>query len=173
MVPKATSFPLVVYNIPGRTASNIEPATQRSLAGIEMIVGVKEASGDIGQIAEVVRQCPSDFAVLSGDDGLTLPILSVGGRGVISVSANAFPRETSRVVDLWLEGKVDEARREHLRLLPVHQSMFLESNPGPVKALLASQGHLAPEVRLPLAWPSEDTLAKVRAICDDAGVRLA
>ena len=169
----AVSLPSVLYNIPGRTGVDLSVETLRRLGDVPEIVAIKEATGNVMRAQQILAACGDRFVVLSGDDGLTLPILSVGGQGVISVSANALPKEVSRVVSLFFEGEHEEARREHLRLLPVHQAMFVESNPGPVKGLIAARGHIAPEVRLPLVWPADEVLAGVRRVCDDANVSLA
>lgn len=166
----AVPLPTVLYNIPGRTGVDLAVETLERLGDVAPIVAIKEATGNVLRSQEILARCGDRFTVLSGDDALTLPVLSVGGRGVISVTANAFPREVCRVVERWVAGDAGGARAEHLRLAPVHQAMFLESNPGPVKAVLAAAGHLAPEVRLPLAWPTEATVARVRAICDAANV---
>ncbi len=166
----AVPLPAVLYNIPGRTGVDLAVETLARLADVDAIIGIKEATGNVLRSQQILAELGDRFTVLSGDDALTLPVLAVGGRGVISVTANAFPREVVEVVERWDAGDVEDARRRHLRLVPVHQAMFLESNPGPVKALLAAAGHLAPEVRLPLAWPSEATVATVRAICEAAEV---
>lgn len=166
----AVSLPSVLYNIPGRTGVDLSLDTLERLCDVPEIVGIKEATGNVMRSQEILARLGDRVTVLSGDDALTLPVLSVGGRGVISVTANAFPRETSDVCRRFFDGDVDGARELHLRLLPVHQSMFCESNPGPVKALLAAAGHLAPEVRLPLAWPSEAALAHVRGAAEKAGL---
>ncbi len=169
----AVSLPSVLYNIPGRTGVDLSVETLRRLADVPEIVAIKEATGNVMRAQQILATCGDRFAVLSGDDSLTLPMLSVGGQGVISVSANALPEAVSRVVSLFFEGEHAAARAEHLRLLPVHQAMFVESNPGPVKGLLAQRGHIAPEVRLPLVWPADDVIAGVREICDVANVSLA
>jgi 4-hydroxy-tetrahydrodipicolinate synthase len=160
----AVPLPTVLYNIPGRTGVDLAVDTLERLGDVKAIVAVKEATGNVMRSQEILARCGDRFIVLSGDDALTLPIVAVGGKGVISVTANAFPRETSEVARLALRGDFDAARALHLRLLPVHQSMFIESNPGPVKAILAAAGHMAPLVRLPLAWPTDATIAKVREI---------
>lgn len=167
---RAVPLPAVLYNIPKRTGVDLAVDTLRSLADVPEIIGVKEATGNVQRSQHAIAVCGDRFAILSGDDALTLPILSVGGRGVISVTANAFPAETSAVPRLWAEGRTEEARREHLRLLPVHEVMFVESNPGPVKAVLADAGHVAPEVRLPLVWPEAGSLGMVRAAVEAAGL---
>jgi len=168
----AVPLPSVLYNIPGRTGIDLAVDTLERLGDVPEIVAVKEATGNVQRSQQILARCGDRFAVLSGDDSLTLPVLSVGGAGVISVTANAFPEATCRVPRLWFQGKTAEARREHLRLLAVHQAMFVESNPGPVKGLLAHAGLMAPEVRLPLVWPADDVIAGVRAICDAAGVSI-
>jgi 4-hydroxy-tetrahydrodipicolinate synthase len=145
-----TRLPLLVYNIPGRTASNILPATMARLAEIEFVVGVKEACGDAVQISQVVASCPDDFTVLSGDDGMTLPVLAVGGRGVISTISNVAPVEVVALVRAFLSGDVTGARRSHERLLPLIEALFCETNPIPLKAALAILGRIGEEIRLPL-----------------------
>jgi 4-hydroxy-tetrahydrodipicolinate synthase len=145
-----TRLPLLVYNIPGRTASNILPATMARLAEIEFVVGVKEACGDAVQISQVVASCPDDFTVLSGDDGMTLPVLAVGGRGVISTISNVAPVEVVALVRAFLSGDVTGARRSHERLLPLIEALFCETNPIPLKAALAMLGRIGEEIRLPL-----------------------
>lgn len=160
----AAELPLIVYNIPGRTASNILPATLARLAHIEYVVGVKESCGDIDQIAHVVAQCPDDFAVLSGDDALTLPLMSVGGDGVISTTANVAPAEMIELVRAFARGDVARALEIHQRLLPLFDALFCETNPIPVKAALELMGLVGPEIRLPLTpitQPSRDNLEVV------------
>ena len=149
-IARDTGLPLVVYNIPGRTASNILPATLARLADVEHVVGVKEACGDLAQISEVVARCPESFSVLSGDDVLTLPILAVGGKGVISTTSNVAPREMVELVRAFRSGDHARALRLHQRLLPLFQALFCETNPIPVKAALALQGRIRDEIRLPL-----------------------
>jgi len=149
-VARETGLPLFVYNIPGRTASNILPATLARLADVEHVVGVKEACGDIAQISEVVARCPDSFSVLSGDDALTLPVLAVGGKGVISTTSNVAPREMVELVRAFRAGDHARALRTHQRLLPLFQALFCETNPIPVKAALVLQGRIRDEIRLPL-----------------------
>jgi 4-hydroxy-tetrahydrodipicolinate synthase len=149
-IARDTAFPLVVYNIPGRTASNILPSTLARLADVEHVVGVKEACGDIAQISEVVALCPEAFTVLSGDDVLTLPVLAVGGRGVISTASNIAPREVVELVRAFRAGDHARALRMHQRLLPLFKALSCETNPIPVKAALALQGRIRDELRLPL-----------------------
>ena len=168
-IAKATALPLIFYNIPGRTASNITPETQEKLAGIEYIVGVKEASGDIDQMADVVRRCPSSFDVLSGDDAMTLPLLSVGGKGVISTSSNIVPHEMVELVKSFREGDVARARQIHFQLMPVFDALFCETNPIPVKAALSMLGKIGDEIRLPLTPISREGADRVRGLLSDLG----
>ncbi|MGI9592567.1 MAG: 4-hydroxy-tetrahydrodipicolinate synthase [Myxococcota bacterium] len=149
-VARESGLPLVVYNIPGRTGSNILPATLGRLALVDGIVGVKEACGDIAQIAEVIAACPEEFAVLSGDDALTLPLCAIGGKGVISTSSNVVPVEMAALVRAVAAGELAEARRIHYRLLPLFDALFCETNPIPVKSAVAMLGLAGDELRLPL-----------------------
>lgn len=153
----AVPLPSVLYNIPGRTGVDLALETLERLSDVPEIVAVKEATGNVLRSQQILARCGDRFAVLSGDDALTLPILSVGGAGVISVAANLLPKPTSQVTRLFFEGRYEEARDLHLRLVPVHEVLFIESNPGPVKAALAERGVIGPGVRLPLAWPTEAT----------------
>ena len=145
-----TGLPVVIYNIPGRTASNIAPETIGRLAEIENIVGVKEASGDLDQMSHVVAACPSDFSVLSGDDALILPLMAVGGHGVISTSSNVAPERVAGLVRMAAGGDFTGARHEHHALLPLFDVLFCETNPIPVKAACAALGYCGEEIRLPL-----------------------
>jgi len=149
-VARATQFPLVAYNIPGRTGSNILPDTIARLAEIEQVVGVKESCGDLHQISQVIARVPSDFAVLAGDDWATLPQLAIGGAGVISTCSNLVPREMVELVRAFARGDAARARELHYRLLPLCDALFSETNPIPVKAALAMRGKLEEELRLPL-----------------------
>ncbi|MBM4385112.1 MAG: 4-hydroxy-tetrahydrodipicolinate synthase [Deltaproteobacteria bacterium] len=149
-VANATQFPLVAYNVPGRTGSNVQPDTIARLAEIEHVVGVKESSGDLHQISQVIARVPSDFAVLAGDDWATLPQLAIGGAGVISTCSNLVPREMCELVHAFRRGDLARARELHYRLLPLCDSLFCETNPIPIKAALAMRGKLEEELRLPL-----------------------
>ena len=149
-VAEATALPVVVYNVPGRTGSNIEARTTLELATIPNIVGVKEASGNLGQIMDVIRDRPPHFSVLSGDDALTLAVMAGGGDGVISVTSNATPRAMAELVDCAARGDADGARDRHFRLAPWMHAAFVESNPIPVKAALAMIGRIENVLRLPL-----------------------
>jgi 4-hydroxy-tetrahydrodipicolinate synthase len=169
-IARETDFPLVVYNIPGRTASNMSPATLARLADIEQVVGVKEASGDLGQISEIVARCPEDFSVLSGDDALTLPILAVGGVGVISTSANVAPAEMVEMVNAFRAGDLPRARAIHLRLLPLFSVLFCETNPIPVKAAVAEMGRISDEIRLPLTEITQPNRERLKVVLKEFGL---
>jgi len=169
-VARASGLPLVVYNIPGRTASNILPATMARLAEIEHVVGVKESSGDIAQISRVVAACPRSFSVLSGDDALTLPVIAVGGCGVISATSNVAPREMVELVRAARSGELAEARRLHLRLLPLFDALFCETNPIPVKAALALLGLVDDEIRLPLTPLGAANRERLQAVLKEQGI---
>lgn len=166
----ATGLPLIVYNIPGRTGSTIEPGTLARLAGIDRIVGVKEATGSLDRVIDTLAACGDDFAVLSGDDSLTLPIIAMGGAGVISAVANVIPAEMARLTDLALEGRWDEARRLQFEVLPVVRACFVEINPIPVKAALAMMGRCADELRLPLLPMTAAARERLRAAMAAAGI---
>ncbi len=170
-IAKATAFPLVPYNIPGRTAVNIEPATMARIAEIPEVIAVKEASGNLSQMAEMMRLCGDKITLLSGDDGLLLPILSIGGKGVISVVNNLVPRDVAEVIELWDQGKVAEAREKFMRLLPLCKAMFLETNPIPIKTAMHMAGLIpSAELRLPLVAMSEGAKAKLAQAMRDYGV---
>jgi 4-hydroxy-tetrahydrodipicolinate synthase len=163
-VAEAVKMPIVLYNVPGRTAVNILPATVARLAEIEHIVAIKEATGDMKQVSEVIRLCGNRINVLSGDDFTTLPLLALGGKGVISVSANIAPKLVSDMCAFWETGRYDEARAIHFQLEPLNAAMFIETNPIPVKTALALMGKIKEEFRLPLcemAPANRDKLKKI------------
>jgi 4-hydroxy-tetrahydrodipicolinate synthase len=162
----ATSLPIILYNVPPRTNVNIDPATLRRLSEIENIIGVKEASGNISQITQVIQQVPEEFLVLSGDDALTLPLAAMGGRGIISVASNEIPAEMTRLARLCLAGNFAEARLMQRKWLPLLEVNFIETNPTPVKAAMAEMGLLEPVFRLPLVPPRIENLAKIRAVLE-------
>ncbi len=168
-IARETELPLIVYNIPGRTASNVLPATLAQLAHVEYVVGVKESCGDIDQIAHVVAQCPDDFAVLSGDDALTLPLLAVGGRGVISTSSNVAPVQMIELVRSFLAGDNRRALQIHRQLLPLFDALFCETNPIPVKAALAIMGLIDGEIRLPLTPITQSNHEALRVVLKELG----
>ena len=151
-IAKAVPLPQVLYNIPGRTGVNMLPATVARLAELKEVVAIKEASGDLGQMAEVVRLGGNKITLLSGDDNLTLPVLAIGGKGVVSVVANIVPKDSAKMVKAWHDGNVEQARKLFYKLLPLCQAMFYETNPIPVKTSLALMGKIGGEMRLPL-WP--------------------
>jgi 4-hydroxy-tetrahydrodipicolinate synthase len=163
-IARDTDFPLIAYNIPGRTASNVLPSTLARLADIERVVGVKEACGDLAQIAEVIASCPSDFSVLSGDDVLTLPVVALGGRGVISTSSNVAPAEMAELVRAALGGDLARARALHYQLQPLFDALFCETNPIPVKAALSMLGLCGEEVRLPLTPLTQPNRERVQSV---------
>jgi 4-hydroxy-tetrahydrodipicolinate synthase len=164
-------LPVVIYNVPGRTSSNISAETTLRLAhDVENIVAVKEASGNLSQIMEILRLRPADFRVLSGDDAVTLPLIALGGDGLISVASNEAPELMSRLVDLALAGKWNEARGLHFRLLPLMEANFIESSPGPVKAAMAMMGLLEENFRLPLVPIQEKSRERIREVITELGL---
>jgi 4-hydroxy-tetrahydrodipicolinate synthase len=169
-IAEAVSIPTVVYNVPGRTASNIEAATTLELAAHPRIAAVKEASGLLQQITDIIVARPAGFSVLSGDDELTLPILVLGGDGLVSVISNVAPRLTAEMVRLARAGRFDKARDIHQRLLPWMRAAFIESNPVPVKAALNMLGRMDNRLRLPLVPLAENKSAAVRSALEHAGV---
>jgi 4-hydroxy-tetrahydrodipicolinate synthase len=166
----AADLPLIVYNVPGRTACNILPATVEALAGDPRVVGVKEASGDIAQVAELARCVGDRVAIYSGNDDQIVPVLALGGRGVISVLANVAPAATARLVRAFLDGDVARARSEQLRFLPLIQALFREPNPTPIKAAVAALGFEVGEPRLPLLAANEQLGAELRSLMDHLGI---
>ena len=164
-------LPVVIYNVPGRTSSNISAETTLRLArDVENIVAVKEASGNLSQIMEILRSRPENFRVISGDDALTLPMIALGAEGLISVASNEAPEMMSKLNELALEGKWDEARALHFRLLPLMEANFIESSPGPVKAGMALMGLLEENLRLPLVPVQEKTRARMREVLTEVGL---
>jgi 4-hydroxy-tetrahydrodipicolinate synthase len=172
-IAEATNLPVILYNVPGRTSSNIEPATVARLSRIPNIVGIKEASGSIVQQMEVLNAVERDFAVLSGDDAFTFPLMSLGGVGVISVASNEVPGPMSHLTRLLLEGEYDEARKLNAKLLPLMQANFIESNPIPVKAALAMMGMIDEIYRLPLVSLKPENRNKLQKVLVDQGLLMA
>ncbi|HET9531537.1 MAG TPA: 4-hydroxy-tetrahydrodipicolinate synthase [Blastocatellia bacterium] len=166
-ISEATSLPVIVYNVPPRTAVNILPDTVARLAEIPNIVGVKEASGDISQIAEITARVPEEFKVFSGDDSITLPVVALGGVGVISVASNEAPRQMTALTKAALENDWDEARRLNRVMLPLMKANFIETSPGPVKAALAMMGKIKEVYRLPMVPVGAQTKEKLRAVLVD------
>lgn len=166
-VAEETRFPTIIYNIPGRTASNISAETVGRLARLENIVGIKEASGDLDQMAHIIARSPADFAVLSGDDSLTLPLLALGGKGVISTSANIAPESMCDLVRRFRAGDLSGAQEIHYRLLPLFDALFCETNPIPLKAAIAALGWCSDEIRLPLTRIGDVHLEHLKVVMKD------
>ncbi|HLH20765.1 MAG TPA: 4-hydroxy-tetrahydrodipicolinate synthase [Bryobacteraceae bacterium] len=169
-IARAVPLPIVVYSVQGRTGVNVEPATLVRLAQIENIVGVKEASGNIAQMANVLHEVPPRFTVLSGDDAITIPLMALGGRGVISVASNEIPAEMTELARACLRGDFESARRIQAKYLPLMNVNFVESNPIPVKAALALMGLLEPVYRLPMCPPAPANLARIEKVLEAAGL---
>lgn len=169
-IASAVKLPMIVYSVQGRTGVNIEPATLKRLSEVDYIVGVKEASGNIGQQANVVHQVPSDFAVLSGDDSITIPLIALGGHGLISVVANEIPGEMTTLVQRALANDFAGAREIQRKYFPLMEVNFVESNPIPVKAAMALMGLLDPIFRLPLCPPNLASLAKIERVLETLGL---
>src|SRR5712671_5626796 len=165
-IASATSLPIILYNVTPRTNVNIDPATVRRLSEIENIIGVKEASGSIAQITQVIQQVPEDFIVLSGDDSLTLPMVAMGGRGIIFVASNEIPAEMTTLAKLCLSGDFTTARAMQRKYLPLMEVNFIETSPVPVKAAMAAMGLLEPVWRLPLVPPRAENLARIRTVLE-------
>jgi len=163
-IARATQLPIVLYNVPGRCGANLEPSTVKRLADISNIVGVKEASGNIAQMAALANAVHEDFVILSGDDAVTLPLFALGGRGVISVASNEIPAEMAALCRHGLRGEFEEARRIHRQYLPLMEINFIESNPIPVKAALGLMGLLDPVWRLPLVAPRAENRDRIQNV---------
>jgi 4-hydroxy-tetrahydrodipicolinate synthase len=163
-IAQRVELPIVTYNIPGRSGVNIDPDTLGRLSELPNIVGVKDASGSLDQVNRTVQACRSDFVVLSGDDPLTLPIISVGGRGVIAIASNLEPAKFCALVTAALRGDFASARRLHYELLPLMQAMTIETNPIPVKTALALRGQVKPELRLPLSPMRPENVERLRSV---------
>jgi 4-hydroxy-tetrahydrodipicolinate synthase len=166
-IAESTTLPIVVYNVPGRTGCNVEPSTLVRLSSLPNIVGVKEASGNMAQMCDVCRSVPPDFIVLSGDDVVTLPLMAVGGRGVISVVSNEIPAEMSQLVEAAERGDYTAARAIHSRIMPLMQINFVESSPGPLKTAMAAMGLLEEVYRLPLVAPRAESKEKILQVLKD------
>jgi 4-hydroxy-tetrahydrodipicolinate synthase len=172
-VDRQTTLPIIIYNVPGRTGCNILPKTvARLFEDSKNIVGIKEASGNLDQASEIQQRCGDEFDILSGDDSLTLPMLAVGAKGVISVVANILPRDMSLMIKYFFENRLDEARRIHLKLFPVIRALFLETNPIPVKKVMALMGMPAGKPRLPLVEMGEDNAGILKKALAEYGIRL-
>ena len=170
-IAESVNIPVILYNIAGRTALNIEPDTIAKLAtSCKNIVGVKEASGSLDQMQTIKRLCPRDFILLSGDDALTLPLLSIGGVGVISVLANIVPKDVLAVIDAFNSEDLKKAQLAHYKLLPLIKAMFIETNPIPIKIAMGLLGLCSPELRLPLCDMAEGNLEKLKSAMQDYGL---
>jgi 4-hydroxy-tetrahydrodipicolinate synthase len=169
-IAAAVPLPIVIYSVQGRTGVNVEPATLARLARIENIVGVKEASGNISQMANVLHEVPAGFHVLSGDDAITIPLIALGGRGVVSVASNEIPREMTQLAAAALGGDFAPARAIQARYLPLMNVNFVESNPIPVKAAMALMGLVEPVYRLPLVPPSPASLERIEKVLEQVGL---
>lgn len=167
-IAEAVDLPLILYNIPGRTGVNMLPSTIGRLSSIPTIVGVKEGSGSVQQASDIVQMCGDRLTLLAGDDSLTLPMMSVGGKGVITVTANIMPMEMTNLVKAFAAGRVEEARRIHFQLSPLFAALFYETNPIPVKEALGMMGKIDPELRLPLCPMAQDTREKLVRVLKDA-----
>jgi 4-hydroxy-tetrahydrodipicolinate synthase len=167
---ESTTLPIILYNVPGRTGCNMEPSTVTRLAAIANIVGIKEASGNMAQICEVCRSVPPEFIVVSGDDVMTVPMMAVGARGVISVASNQIPAEMSQMVEAAERGDFAAARAIHERIMPLMQINFIESSPGPVKSAMATMGLLEETYRLPLVPPRLESKEKINRVLKDLGL---
>ncbi len=169
-IAEAVDIPLILYNIQGRTAVNIANETMERLSKIPNIAGVKEASGNISQMSEVIRLCGPEFNVLSGDDNMTYPLMCLGGRGVISVITNIVPDKMSDLVRFMLDGQTEKARQIHFEISELCQAMFLETNPIPIKAALSLMGKIELEYRLPLCPPSQANMDKLKEVLAKYGL---
>ncbi len=169
-VAESTDIPIVLYNVPGRTSVNMLPSTVARLRSIKNIVGIKEATGDMKQVSELIRLCGKDFDVISGDDFTTLPLLCLGGVGAISVTTNIVPADAAGMFDAFFAGKMEEALRLHYKMEPLHSAMFIETNPIPVKTSLAFMGRIAEEFRLPLCPMADANKEKLKKSLKDYGL---
>jgi 4-hydroxy-tetrahydrodipicolinate synthase len=166
-IAEATTLPIILYNVPPRTNVNLLPDTLMRLAEISNIVGVKEASGDIAQVSEIAIRMPKNFRLLSGDDSMTLPLIAVGGCGLISVASNEAPRQMTALTQACIQGNLEEARRLNRQLMPLMKANFIETSPAPVKAALAMMGKMDDTARLPIVPVSTTTKERLRAVLSD------
>jgi 4-hydroxy-tetrahydrodipicolinate synthase len=169
-IADAVSLPQVLYNVPGRTGVNMLPETVARLAELSEVVAIKEASGNLGQMAEIIKLAGDKITLLSGDDNLTLPVLALGGKGVISVIANIVPKDSADMVKAWEDGEISKARELFYKLLPLSQAMFFESNPIPVKTSLSLMGRIDGEMRLPLAPMSSTNRERLIKVLEEYGL---
>ena len=169
-IAAAVPLPQVLYNVPGRTGVNMLPETVARLAELPEVVAIKEASGNLGQMAEILKMAGDHITLLSGDDNVTLPVLALGGKGVISVIANIVPKDSADMVKAWEDGEITKARELFYKLMPLSQAMFYESNPIPVKTSLSLMGRIDGEMRLPLAPMSSTNREKLIKVLRDYGL---
>lgn len=169
-VANAVKIPIVLYNVPGRTAVNMLPSTVARLTEFKNIVAIKEATGDMKQVSEIIRLCGDRMTVLSGDDFTVLPLLALGGKGVISVSANVAPKTMAALCNAWEKGDIKKARKLHYQLEPLNAAMFIETNPIPVKTAVAMMGKIREEFRLPLCEMSAANKEKLKGVLKSAGI---
>ncbi|MCA1933545.1 MAG: 4-hydroxy-tetrahydrodipicolinate synthase [Calditerrivibrio sp.] len=169
-IADAVDIPIVLYNVPGRTAVNMLPDTVIKLSKIKNIVAVKEASGSLDQVSEIIAGVSPDFDLLSGDDSLTIPMMALGAKGVISVASNIAPKEVSSMVDFWLNGDHEEARKLHLKLFPLFKGIFIETNPIPIKKALHLVGIIENDIRLPLVEMTPEGTEKLKKILKDLNI---
>jgi len=169
-IAEGSDLPMIVYNIASRTGVNIEPETMERISKVKNIVGVKESSGNLEQMARIRYLCGDKFNLISGDDGLTLPVLAIGGTGVISVVNNIVPKDVSDMVAKFKKGDIEGARKLHYKLLPLIRAVFLETNPIPVKTALSLMGMIEPDLRLPLCSMSEANLEKLKKALKNYGL---
>ncbi|MEY4576963.1 MAG: hypothetical protein RL701_1666 [Pseudomonadota bacterium] len=170
-IAKAVPLPIIVYNIPHRTGLDMSVATfERLVASVPNIVGIKESTGSVARSSEIVTRLGERVSVLSGDDALTLPVMAVGGAGVISTTSNVAPRLVSKQVDLFRDGDLAGARKQHQLLSPLYEAMFIEPNPGPVKFAVSLRGLAQPDLRLPFVAPSETSQQRIRKALTDVGL---
>lgn len=169
-IAQSTNLPLIIYNVPSRTGSNIAASTIARLAEIKNIVAVKEASGNLDQVAEIIRTTPNDFLVYSGDDGLTLPILTIGGTGIISVAAHIVGNRMQEMIAAFLAGHIEKAQVIHLELMPFFKTIFITTNPIPIKTAVSLIGQNAGPVRLPLVEPTPGELEQIKKVMRDLGI---
>ena len=169
-ISECAKIPIILYNIAGRTGKNIDPDLMAKLAGIKNIIGVKEASGDLEQMKKIRELCPKDFLLISGDDALTLPVLNLGGVGIISVASNIVPKDVSELVNAFKKGDKAQAQAIHTKLIPLVQALFIETNPIPVKTAAALMGLCSEIMRLPMCEMEEANLAKLKQALKNYGV---
>ncbi|HIJ59447.1 MAG TPA: 4-hydroxy-tetrahydrodipicolinate synthase [Nitrospirae bacterium] len=170
LVAEQVDIPIVLYNVPGRTSVNMLPSTVARLSEIKNIVAIKEATGDMKQVSEIIRLCGDNITVISGDDFTTLTLLALGGKGVISVSSNVAPKKVSEMCNAWFAGDIEKARKLHYTLEPLNSAMFIETNPVPAKTALSMMGKIKDEVRMPLCEMSQANKDKLKSVLKSLGL---